>query len=157
MSLTPIDILHTQFKTSFKGYNRAQVDEFVGSVGNSLEEVLREKCELQRKIDQMQQEIDRVRNIESTMTEALTLAQKAADEIRSSAHKQAELILQEAEQARVQMTIDAQKAVERFRIDAELLEVTRDRFESEFRAMLGRYADWLDKRKPNEMIHSEVA
>lgn len=157
MSLTPIDILHIQFKNSLKGYNRAQVDDFIKSAGVSLEEALREKCELQRKIDQMQEEIDRMKSIESTMSEALTLAQKAADEIKVSAHKQAELILQEAEQARVQMNIDAQKAVERFRIDAELLEVTRDRFESEFRAMLGRYSDWLDKRKPNEMIHSEVA
>ena len=98
-----------------------------------------------------------MRKIESTMTEALTLAQRSADELRVAAHKQAETIIQEAEQSRVRMTADAQTEAERYRADVELLQATRDRFESEFKAMLGVYQDWLDRRKGIDLIRSEVA
>lgn len=157
MSITPIDILHTQFKTTLRGYSRSQVDDFARSVGEALEGVLRERCELQRKIDHLQEDVDRVRKIESTLTEALTLAQKSADEIRAAAHKQAEAILQEAELARVRVTVDAQKEAEKYRADVELLQATKGRFESEFRAMLNVYHDWLDKRGVSEVVRSEVA
>ena len=157
MSITPIDILHTQFKTTLRGYSKAQVDEFVRAAGEALEGAFREKCELQRKVDQLQEDVDRVRKIESTMTEALTLAQKSADEVRAAAHKQAEVIIQEAEHARVRMTADAQTEAEKYRADVELLQATRDRFESEFKSMLGVYQDWLDRRKGTDLIRSEVA
>lgn len=157
MSLTPIDMLHTQFKVGLKGYNKSQVDEFVREACEALESALHEKCELQHKIDELQTEVDRIHKIEAAMSEALTLAQRSADEVRAAAHKQAEAILKEAEQARVQMTIEAQREVERFRADAELLRTTRDRFESELRATLDMYNGWLDKRKPGDMLQSEVA
>ncbi|MCE5322838.1 DivIVA domain-containing protein [bacterium] len=157
MSITPVDILHTEFKTAFKGYNKAQVDEFVCSVRQALEEALKDKNELARRLDTLQEEVERIRKIESAMTDALTVAQKSADEVRSSAHKQAELILKEAEQSRVQMTVEAQKEAEKYRADVELIQATRDRFESELRGMLTSYLEWLDRRKSGEQAKSEVA
>lgn len=157
MSLTPVDILHTQFKTALRGYNKGHVDEFVRSVTDALETALKEKCELQRKVETLQEEVDRVRKIESTMTEALTLAQRSADEHKANAHRQAEMILSEAEQARVRLTVEAQREAERYRADAALVQATRDRFETEFRAMLASYAEWLDRRKSTEQVSAEVA
>ena len=157
MSITPVDILHTEFKTSFKGYNRAQVDEFVGSVRLALEEALKDKSELARRVEALQEDVDRIRKIESAMTDALTVAQQSADEVRANAHKQAELILKEAEQSRVQMTVESQKEAEKYRADAELVHATRDRFESEFRVMLTSYLEWLDRHKSDEQDKSEVA
>ena len=61
MSLTPVDILHTEFKTAIRGYSRAQVDEFVRSAREALEAAFRDNCELQRKIEQLQEEVDRQR------------------------------------------------------------------------------------------------
>lgn len=155
--ITPIDMLHTQFKTKLRGYNKNQVDEFVKLASESLELALREKSELQRRVNTLQEEVDRVRRIETTMTEALTLAQKSADEVRAAAHKQAEAILQEAEQARVKMTVDAQKEAEKYRADVELLQATRDRFEAEFRAVLNVYEELLDRRKSDNTVRTEVA
>ncbi len=157
MALTPVDIMHTQFKTSLKGYNRAEVEGFVRSVTEALEEGLRERIELEKRIESLQEEIGRYRKIESTMTQALTLAQKAADEAKANAHRQAEMIVAEAEQARVKMTVETQKEAEKCRCEISLLESARDRFEAEFRAMLSSHAEWLDKRKAGEEYQSEVA
>lgn len=157
MALTPVDILHTQFKTAVKGYNKGQVEQFLRSVTEALEEALREKSELQRRVDALQEEVHRVRKIESTMTDALTLAQRTADEVRTNAHRQSEMILAEAEQSRVRMTVETQKEAEKYRSEIALLQASRDRFESEFRAMLSSYLEWLDKRRPEEEARAEVA
>jgi len=157
MALTPVDILHTEFKTAIRGYNKSQVDEFIKSASDALESALKEKAELQRRIDALQEEIEQVRAMKSAMTDALTLAQKSADEVRASAHKQAEVILQEAEQSRIRMTTDVQRDAEKFRTEIALLEATRDRFETEFRAMLNGYIEWLDKQRSHQELKSEVA
>lgn len=157
MALTPVDILHTEFKTAIRGYNKAQVDEFLHSAGGALESALRDKAELQRRLDALQDEVDQVREMKSALTQALTVAQKSADDLRSTAHKQAEMILQEAEQSRVRLTAEVQTEAEKRRAEIALLQATRDRFEAEFRAMLTSYGEWLDRRRPDEQSRSEVA
>jgi cell division initiation protein len=157
MVLTPVDILHTQFRGAIRGYNKQQVDEFVRLVRESMEELIREKSELQRKVDTIGDELERIRKIESAMSTALTVAQQSADELKANAHQQAEMIIREAEQRRVQLTADAQKEVERLRTDIDVLESTRDRFESEFRTSLIGYLDWLDKRRKVVELPKDVA
>ena len=157
MTLTPVDILHTQFKTAFKGYSKTQVDEFMHEVCTALEQAFKENSELKRRIDSLQEEVDRVRKIESTLSDTLVLAQKSADEIRAASHKQAEAVLKEADQARVQVLMDAQNSAEKWRSEIALLEATRDRFESEFKSLLISYMEWLEKRKCSDEAHAEVA
>jgi len=156
MSLTPVDILHTEFKTGLRGYNKTQVDQFVQAAKDTIEEALRDKRELQQQITVLQEEVDRVRKIESALTDTLVVAQRSADELKAAAHKQAEMIIQEAEHARVRLTIDAQQETEKLRADAELIRATRDMFEAEFKGMLNIYLDWLDKRR-SDNVRSEVA
>lgn len=146
MPITPVDITHTQFRTSFRGYDKEEVDAFVRSVKESLEQVLTEKSELQRKLETLQEELERIKKIEATMSSALTLAQRTADDIRANARRQAEMILQEAEQARVRMTIEAQKEVERLRIEIGRLEGVRDRLAAELSSTLEAFRELLEKR-----------
>lgn len=157
MSLTPVDILHTQFKSAFRGYNTEQVDDFVDAVGQALEAALKEKADLVRRIESLEEEIDEVRKIKSTLADALAVAQRNADELRANAHKQAELIIAEAEQARVKLMADVQAEAEKLRAEVSLLQAQRDRFEAEFRAMLASYTEWLDRRGRDELVRSEVA
>ncbi len=146
MALTPIDITHTRFKTALRGYNKGHVDAFVRSVREALEEALSERSELQRKVEALQEELDRIRRIESTMSNALTLAQKSAEDLRTNAHRQAEMILQEAEQARVRMTVESQRDLEGLRTEIGRMEAVRDRFAAELRATLSAFQELLDKR-----------
>ncbi len=157
MALTPVDILHTEFKSSFRGYNTDQVDDFVDAVGEALETALKDRADLARRVDSLEEEIDQVREMKTTLADALAVAQRNADELRANAHKQAELILAEAEQARVRLTCDVHAEAEKLRSEIALLQAQRDRFEGEFRAMLSCYTEWLDRRGRQELVHSEVA
>lgn len=157
MSLTPVDILHTQFKPALRGYNKNQVDEFLRAVGEALETALRDKAEMQRRMDSLEEEVDQVRKVKSALSDALTVAQQAADELRTTAHKQAELILQEAEYSRVKLVADVQSEAEKCRMEIALLQATRSRFETELRSMLAGYTEWLNRQGTEELVRSEVA
>ena len=148
MQLTPIDIHHTTFNTSFRGYRKSEVDAFLRAALETVETLVKEKVEIERRAEVLQQDVDRMRSVESTMSSALVLAQQGADEIRANAHKEAKLILTEAEQERVRMTIESQRDLEKCRADLGLLKEERARFESEFRRMLLDYVDWIDSHKP---------
>jgi cell division initiation protein len=157
MSLTPVDIIHTQFATAFGGYRKSEVDSFIDEARMTIEQLLQEKNELQRVCFELQDEVKRVRAIESTLAQVLTTAQAVAEDVKSSAHKQAENILQEAEIGRVRMTIEAQQSIEKCRSEIGLLESTRDRFECELRGMVTGYLEMLDRMKPQENSEVDVA
>ena len=157
MSLTPVDIIHTTFGAAFGGYRKSEVDAFVDEARKSIEQLIQEKNELQRLCAQLQDEVTRVRSIESTLSEVLTTAQAVAQDVKSSAHKQAEIILQEAEVGRVRLTIEAQQNIEKCRAEINLLENTRDRFESELRGLVTGYLEMLDRMKPQEQSEADVA
>lgn len=146
MSLTPVDIIHTRFKTVLRGYSKRQVDAFVNSVRESLEQAAAEKADLQRRLEAALEELERFRKIEATMSSALTLAQRAADDVRANARRQAEMILQEAEQSRVRMMIDAQREVERLEAEIGRLEALRDRLAAELLSTLEAFRDLLQRR-----------
>ncbi len=149
MQLTPIDIHHTTFKTSFRGYRKSEVDAFLRAALDTVETLVKEKVEIERKAEAAQQEADRLRSVETTMSSALVLAQQGADDIRANAHKEAKLILTEAEQERVRMTIESHRDLEKCKAEIGLLKEERARFESEFRRMLLDYVDWIDSHKPS--------
>ena len=156
MELTPVDVMHLEFKRALRGYDRAQVDQFVQSVTETLEASLKERCELQKRIDVLDEELKRLRAIEATMTEAITLAQKSAEELKTNAHRQADMILREAEQERVRMRVEAQKDAEKLRTDVSLLESTRNRFQAELKALLTGYMEWLDRQTGDECQSSDA-
>ncbi len=157
MALTPIDIVHTQFKSALHGYRKSQVDEFVKSVLVALEDALREKRELQQTIARLQEDVDRVRQIEGRLSDTLVIAQQTADEVKANAREQADLTLREAEQARVQMMVDAQKEIEKLRSELDLTRTAKERFVAEFRALLTSNLEMLKEREEDEQTRIEVA
>ena len=130
--LTPVDILNLRFRRSVRGYAVADVDDFVRRVAADMEAVLAESAALREQIGAQEREIAQFRTLETTMRDALVLAQKAADETRAAAQAQAGAQIQEA-QARV-AEMSAQ---------VEALRRERRRLARDMRAQLAAHLDWL--------------
>ena len=154
MALTPVDIVHTEFRSALKGYKKSQVDEFVKNVMDTLEQSIKEKQELQRSFDTLKSEHDKIKRIESTLAETLVVAQRAADEIKANAHKTAELIIAEAEQAKSRISIEAQIEIERNRSEIAILQSSRKRFQSDFQLLLTSYLNQQPFHQ--EIINDEI-
>ena len=96
--LTPLDIENKKFsKQMMNGYSVDEVDEFLDELTADYEKVYKEASEAKNKIEDMQEDMAKYKNIENTLNNTLIMAQTAADDVKNLAKQQAEAILSEAQ------------------------------------------------------------
>jgi len=113
MSLTPVEIRHIKLGRSLVGYGRSGVDKLLEDVIQSFEDVWRERADLADKVEHLEQELVRHRELETLLRKTLMSAERAAQELKEQAAREAELVLTEA-QAR-QITREAATSLEHLR------------------------------------------
>ena len=97
MGLTPVEIRHLQpAKTPIGGYRRSAVDELLDEIVVSFEDVWRERADFADKIEQLEGDLVRYRELESLLRTTLVSAEKAAVTLKEQAGKEADLIVEEA-------------------------------------------------------------
>jgi len=97
MALTPVEIRHlTPPRTTFRGYQAAATDQLLEEIAASFEDVWRERADLADKVEQLEVDLVRFRELESLLRTTLVSAEQASAQTRDQAHREAELILTEA-------------------------------------------------------------
>jgi cell division initiation protein len=96
MALTPVEILHMTPGTGFFGYKRAATDRLLADIVASFEDVWRERADLADKVEQLESDLVRYRELEALLRTTLVSAERASAEMKEQARKEAELILTEA-------------------------------------------------------------
>jgi len=110
--LSPVDIQNKTFKKNkIGGYNVQEVNEFVEEVTKSYQELTNENYALKDKINIQSESIQYYRTMETTIQNVLVLADKTAQETKSTAYEKAEQIKKDAEQRAEKMTNAAENRV----------------------------------------------
>jgi cell division initiation protein len=117
MSLSPAEIRHAELGRGLFGYDRSVVDELLDDVVDSFEQVWRERADLADKVEQLEADLVRYRELESLLRTTLVSAERASHELRDQARKEAELIVAEAQNEARSVVRDAR--AERERLAAE--------------------------------------
>ena len=94
--ITPVDIQHKSFKKALQGYDRAEVDQFLDELIESLEDEAQEKAALEAEMADLRERISHFKAMEESLQNTLILAQRTADEVKATAHKEADLIKRQA-------------------------------------------------------------
>jgi cell division initiation protein len=96
MALTPVEIRHLAPGTGFMGYNRTQTDGLLAEIATSFEDVWRERADLADKVEQLESDLVRYREIEGLLRTTLVSAERASADVKDQARREADLILGEA-------------------------------------------------------------
>jgi cell division initiation protein len=96
MALTPVEIRHMTPGTGFMGYNRAQTDRLLEDIAESFEDVWRERADLADKVEQLESDLVRFKELETLLRTTLMSAERASAELKEQARREADLILGEA-------------------------------------------------------------
>ena len=78
------------------GYNRAATDRLLVEIAESFEDVWRERADLADKVEQLEADLVRFRELEALLRTTLVSAERAATEMKEQARREADLILSEA-------------------------------------------------------------
>ena len=97
--ITPIDIQHKSFKKALQGYDRTEVDQFLDEIIETLEDSAHQRVALEAEIADLKERISHFKAMEESLQNTLVLAQRTADEVKASAHKEADLIREQARMA----------------------------------------------------------
>src|SRR5438105_10863682 len=96
MALTPVEIRHLTPGTGLFGYNRGATDRLLTEIAVSFEDVWRERADLADKVEQLEADLVRFRELESLLRTTLVSAEQASAQMRDQARRGAELILDHA-------------------------------------------------------------
>jgi len=134
MTITPVELHHLNLKrTWFGGYRRQPVDSIVEEIADSFEEVWRERAEFADRIEQLQSELARHRDLETLLRTTLVSAERASHELKDQARRQADLVVEEAHAEARAVTREAAAERERLLTEARkiraLLEAALDAVE----------------------------
>jgi len=133
MAYTPVELRHVRFKRGLLGYVPMVVDRTIEEVVESFETVWRERADYADRIEQLEADLKRHRELETLLRSTLTTAEQAAHELKDHARREAALVLEEAHAEARRITRDA--VAERERLGAETHRI---------KALLGAALDAVD-------------
>ena len=95
---TPLDIENKKFaKQMVNGYSVEEVDEFLDELIIDYEKLYKQYNEGNSKLVELEENIDKYKQMENTLNSTLLIAQTTADEIKKAAQKEADEILTSAQ------------------------------------------------------------
>ncbi len=130
MTITPVELHHVRLRRGLRGYRPGPVDELILEIADSFEEVWRERAEYADRIEQLENELARHRDLETLLRTTLVSAERSAHELKDQARREAGLVLDEAHAEARAVTRAAAAERERLLADARkvraLLEAALD-------------------------------
>jgi cell division initiation protein len=118
MALTPVEIRHIKLSRSLFGYSRGVIDELLKDVVESFEQVWRERADLADKIERVEEDLVRYRELETLLRTTLVSAERASQELKEQARRETTVMLDEAHAEARRIRREASADLERMTSEA---------------------------------------
>src|ERR671935_594394 len=96
MALTPVEIRHMTPGRGLIGYQRGQTDRVFAEIAASFEDVWRERADLADKVEQLEADVVRYKELETLLRTTLISAERASQQLVDQARREAEVAVDEA-------------------------------------------------------------
>ena len=97
MRITPLDIRKHAFRRRMSGYDREEVDAFLGMLADDFEGLIRRADSMRQQVVHLETRIEDLSAHEAVLQETLTTAHKLSQDLKETAVKEAEALIGEAE------------------------------------------------------------
>ncbi len=143
--ITPVDIQHKSFKKALQGYDRAEVDAFLDEVIETFEDEAQQRAALEAEIADLKERVSHFKAMEESLQNTLVLAQRTADEVKASAHKEADLIKEQARLATEREIVGYSDAIADVRREQQRAVEATEKAKSELRSLLMTHLALLER------------
>ena len=96
MALTPVEVRHIQLKRGLFGYRKAAVHRMMDDIADSFETVWRERSQLVERVEELETEVTRHVELEGLLRSTLVSAERASQDLKEAARREADVIVTEA-------------------------------------------------------------
>jgi cell division initiation protein len=146
MRITPHDIRQQQFTVRmFRGFDPSEVDAFLEDVADDYEGLLKENALLKEQIAAQEERSRGVLEREKNLHDVMVTTQRLVDEMKTTAKREAELIVCEAE-LRGEKAVEAARGEEaKIRVEIQTLKRMRRQLVEELGSTMERYQRMLTR------------
>lgn len=137
MKLTSMDISNKEFRKAMRGYDTEEVNDFLERVSEDYETLYKENSSLKEKVQALTEKIEHYGKMEITIQNTLLLAQNAADQARTVAQKEADLIVKNANDS-------AKKVIDKSNMGVMQINEDFDRAKGEFMKFRAQYKNFMN-------------
>ncbi|MDQ2656610.1 MAG: DivIVA domain-containing protein [Bacteroidota bacterium] len=107
MKITPLEIRQKTFEKNFRGYEKDEVNAFLMTLSQEWERIVDENKELKFKYESTEREIQKLREVESSLYKTLKTAEDTGASVIEQARKASELHLRESQLTADQLVNEA--------------------------------------------------
>ena len=122
--ITPMDIHNKTFSKKLRGYADDEVNSFLEEVASDYERIYREHREMEEQLDSLISRLAHYVMMEATMSSTLVMAQETAENVKTTAKKEADVIVREAQNKAAQIVAGAEAA--RRKMNADVVKTEGD-------------------------------
>lgn len=156
MAFTPEEIKQKEFSRVHKGLDETEVREYLQTLSNEIEKLKADKEQLQTLINDKDENINRFKAVENTISEALLQAQKVGEETKHTAILRADAIVKEAEGRSDQIINDALQKARHISFQTEDMKRQSKVFRSRFRMLVEAQLDLLKTEDWDYLLNYDV-
>jgi cell division initiation protein len=151
MKLTPADVQRQIFSSRFRGFDPDEVRTFLAAVAEEMAGLQREKDLVAQQLRHLELIVNEHRERESILKNTLLTAQKASEDIRETARREAETIVKQADLQGDRLLELAQNRAHE--VERGILELRgqRSSLRSDIRAVITRLTRLLDLQEEAEV------
>jgi cell division initiation protein len=149
--ITPIEIQNHSFRKKWRGLDPVEVEAFLAMVGEEIEDLTRSRSELESRLRVLEAENAEHRERERTLRDTLLSAQRASEDIRGAARREAELIVQQAEDSSERLTHHAMQRSAEIEKAIEDLKMQRKHFRLQTENLIALIQQVLEMDKQEDV------
>lgn len=134
-----------KFSYEANGYNRNQVNQFVEEVITQTEGIIKRCKEQKNEIENLRQELERYKNIETSLKDAIIRAEEAGDNIKRMAREESEMIVTDAKHNASRIVNEALLKAEKIEVQSERLQNNIKIFKRKLKLIIEQQMEVVDE------------
>ena len=143
-----------KFNRTLRGYDPEEVNAFVDQVIGQVEKMVSELKIKEAKIKdlkvleeeniRLKEKIVQYERMEGTLNKAILMAQKTSDQIKTSAHKESEIVLEDAKRNASRIVNEALLRAEKTEMEANMLKRNINIFKRRLRSIIEQQLEMVN-------------
>ena len=130
-----------KFRTSFSGYNKEDVNEFVSEVIREYESILQKLKNSTKEMEYLNKELEKYKNLERSLNDTLLVAQEATANAQKAAIAEGKLIVEDAKRNASKIVNNSLIKAQNIERDAEELKRKVISYKRKFVALVESHLD----------------
>jgi len=144
MSVNRIDLLNHTFSRVLRGYDPEEVDNYLQDIADTMARLGDERVRLTNLVAQLEERLAAYGERESALRETLLASQRMLEEIKSSAQKEAQLIIDSAQNRAENLTNQANLRLARILDEISEARKLKAQFEFKVRSVIEGHLKLLE-------------